>query len=246
MIPTPSPRTTAAGLLAVVAAAMASPPPVGADRYVATNGPRWLVLVDDLHLDFRRTGQIRETLAAAVRPIVLSGVLLRLGTSGPSAVRLRADEDTSWNAVTAPLRQVTGNGLKAEDIVRMRDTAAGRRELAARARATVTTARRLLGAAANRPAVLLLVSHGYRTDVPEVSAEITELAALAGRARVPIVVLDPQRDPPAGAAPPGHAALPLAFHHAATETSLALLAQQTGGAAWDGGNSLVTVISRLR
>ncbi len=83
MIPTPSPRTTAAGLLAVVAAAMASPPPVGADRYVATNGPRWLVLVDDLHLDFRRTGQIRETLAAAVRPIVLSGVLLRLGTSGP-------------------------------------------------------------------------------------------------------------------------------------------------------------------
>ena len=74
MTPIPSLRTTAAMLLAVVAAAMASPPPAGADRYVATNGPRWLVLVDDLHLDFRRTGQIRETLAAAVRPIVLSGV----------------------------------------------------------------------------------------------------------------------------------------------------------------------------
>ncbi len=237
-------RTTVAVLVAVVAATTPAPR-VDASR-TPFEATRWLVLVDDLHLDFRRTRQIRGALAAVIRPLVSAGVLLRLQTSGPSAVHVTTDARTTWSQLAGPLRQTTGNGLRAADTVRIRDTRTGRQELVNRARTTVANARALLDTPPDRPAVPLLVSHGYRTDIPEVSAELTELAALAGRARVPIVVLDPRTEDLARAPLPDPATWALALHHAATAASLAALAQQTGGTVWEAGDSLPAVFARLR
>lgn len=103
----------------------------------------------------------------------------------------------------------------------------------------------LVEAEAATPPVLLLVSNGYRTDVPEVSAQLTELAAAAGRARVPIVVLDPQmfgdREPE-----PRILDHELAQHRRAIADSLELLVHDTGGTMWRPFDDVASVLRRLR
>lgn len=207
----------------------------------AVDARRWLVLIDDLHLDFRRTGHIRAAIAAVTRPLLDAGVLAGVRTDGPSFMALTIAPGSPWSVVADAVKRVTGNGLKPSDIIQAPDP----RELVYRARHARLAIETLVGAEAATPPVVLLVSTGYRTDVPEVSAQLTELAAAAGRARVPIVVLDPQLlvDPEPD---PRVTDRELAQHRRATSASLELLAHDTGGTMWQPGDDVASVLRRLR
>jgi hypothetical protein len=225
-------------LLAIAGSGSARP--VVQETHVA-RARRWVVLVDDLHLNFRHTGRIRAAIATVTRPLFDAGLLVGVRTDGPSSLALDLVPGAPWSVMSDALKRVTGNGLKASDIIQ----ASGPRELVYRARHARLALETLVRAEAATPPVLLLVSNGYRTDVPEVSAQLTELAAAAGRARVRIVALDPRLfgdldpDPPV-------VDRELAQHHRALADSLELLVRDTGGTMWRPLDDVASVLRRLR
>lgn len=121
----------------------------------------------------------------------------------------------------------------------------GPRERVYRTRQSVAAVEALLLEAGTRPTVLFLVSNGYGTDVPAVSAHLTEIAALAGRALVPVVVLDPRFVAADAKPPPGVAAIAAQHQQQVTTTTLQRLARDTGGTIWEEGDALSSVLRRL-
>lgn len=215
-------------------------PPAGHQEPQAV-ARRWLVVVDALHLDFTRTGHIRAALAAIVRPMLEGAVLAGVRTLGPSQVALDTPPGAGWDVVAEAIKQVTGNGLKATDIVPMQDAT----ELVARARQTKETLEAFLHEFASPPLVVMLVSNGYRTDAAPVAAELSSMADAAKRAGVPLVILDSSffLDELPSAAPLDS---PIVRHRLALAGSLERLARDTHGALWQPGDSVASVLRRLR
>jgi len=207
---------------------------------------RWLVLIDDLHLDFRATGRLRAAVTAVVRPLVDAGVVVALRTDGPSSIDLSPADATSWPPVAASIKKLTGNALRPSDIVEMLGAPRRSRELVHRAREVEGAITTLLRQTGEGPWALLLVSLGYRTDIPAVSAPVTQVAALAGQARVPVVPLDPRAFGLRADPDPRVSALDLQQHERATAESLRLLARDTGGTVWLEDDTAATVVARLR
>ncbi len=241
------PRGLATALaLAAIAVMSGGRPGARAAQPEGGDAVRWLVLIDDLHLDFRTTGRLRSAVTAVVRPLVEAGLVAALRTDGPSSIALAAADTTSWPLVSASIRKLTGNALKPSDIVGMLGDPRRSRELVYRAREVEGAVTTLLRQVGDAPSALLLVSLGYRTDNPAVSAAITQIAVLAGQARVPIVPLDPRAfgvDVDPG---PGMSTDERAQHERATAESLRLLARDTGGTVWLPDDTAATVAARLR
>lgn len=241
------PRGLATALAIAAFAVMAGGKPgAQAAQPVGSDAVRWLVLIDDLHLDFRTTGRLRSAVTAVARPLVEAGLVVALRTDGPSSFALTAADSMPWPSVAAAIKRLTGNALKPSDIVGMLGTPRRSGELVYRAREVEGAVTTLLRQAGEAPSALLLVSLGYRTDTPAVSAPLTQVAALAGQGRVPLVPLDPRAfglevDPGPGVSP-----LELEQHERATAESLRLLARDTGGTLWLDGDTATSVVARLR
>jgi hypothetical protein len=211
----------------------------GHPRQVASMSPpswpvTWLVLVDDLHLDFRRTGESRKVLTAALDALVLSGDRIVVRSTGPSTLALDLslvdppfDRDRLSAAV---VKRTTGNALKPEDMT----TPRARREVRCRARVTLDALRQLVDAALpiDGATAMLYVSNGYSVGAMDLSAVVEQ----AGRAGAPLYPLDPrphgreQKDP----------------FVRATRDILRELANATGGTWQDDGETLVDYLARLR
>lgn len=220
--------------LGVRPAASAAQPQVAGER-------PWLVLVDDLHLDFRNTGRIRAAVAAVLRPLHDMAGLAAIRSTGPSSLALEVAPGAAWGTLGDAVKRITGNGLKPSDIVQARDV----RELVYRARQTRLAFDALVRDSGGTPPVVLLVSNGFRSDVPQVSEEIAELTAAANRAGAAIVPLDLQPfDAPAP--DPRVSAVVMDQHRQAIAASLDLLARDTGGTLWRAGDDVASVQSRLR
>src|SRR6478752_113911 len=119
----------------------------------------WLIVVDDLHLDFRNTGRIRNTMKTIVAELVLEGDRCAIASTGPSgvAVELTADRLLLDDAI----KKTTGNALKYEDVIA---TASGPVEARYRASIAVATAQEALNNFArlpDGPRALLFISNGY-------------------------------------------------------------------------------------
>ena len=74
-------------MTALIAAILAVAPraTVGAlDRSLAQADYAWLIVVDDLHINFANTGRLRSLLRAAASDLVRDGGLVELRTTGPS------------------------------------------------------------------------------------------------------------------------------------------------------------------
>lgn len=237
--------TTAMLALCLARTSSARSAPNAPSLRLPAHEPCWVVLIDDLHLDFRRTGAIRSAVTAVVRPIFEAGALCAIRSDGPASLALAVSDATSWLTVTGAIKGITGNGLKPSDVMRMLTERGGARELVYRARRTSAAVELLLRGADERPVVLLLVSSGYRTDVSEVSEQLAAVAVMAGQSRVPVVALDPRVFAAEADLRSSVPAIETARHVQATTTSLQLLAHDTEGTVWEEGASLASVVARL-
>lgn len=202
-------------------ASMAPPSPV-----------TWLVLVDDLHLDFRRTGEARKVLKTALDALVQNGDRVVVRSTGPSTLALQltlTDPPSDRDRLSAAVKQTTGNALKPEDTT----TPRARREVRRRARVTVDALRQLVDAAlpVDSATAVLYVSNGYAGRAMELSALVEQ----AGRAGASLYPLDPRPHPRELKDP----------FVLATRGSLRELANATGGTWQDDGEALDHYLGRI-
>lgn len=192
----------------------------------AQRSNRLLVLfVDDLHLEFRSTPRIRELLLRRVLPrLIRDGDSVGLVTTGYSSVAMRPTTDRE--AIVAGLRKITGNGLRADEIV----AAASSDERLRRATIAIATAQGAIHAMAADtlgPNAVIYVSGGYGDE--SVLTDLAELILAANRANVTIHTFDalgvvgPTSEP----SPANEAAWQTYFR--AARDSLRRLADSTGG-----------------
>ena len=106
------------------------PPPAQEGIILPTARPRndaagriFLIIVDDLHLDFRNTGRIRDLFKRISRTLVHEGDMFGIVSTGPSSLAIDLTYDRK--ILDEAIKKITGNGLKPSDIIQGQDGAAG-------------------------------------------------------------------------------------------------------------------------
>src|SRR3954464_9503378 len=97
--------------VAVIAAATL----IAAGLSGAQPAARWLILVDDLHLDFRNTGHLRVLLKTIAAELIRDGDQVAIYSTGPSSVSVAWTSDRS--VVDSVVKKIAGNSLKVSDIL---------------------------------------------------------------------------------------------------------------------------------
>jgi hypothetical protein len=200
---------------------------LAASASVATQQPvTWLIFVDDLHLDFRQTGRISDLVRKIAKTLPADGDLVAMYSCGPSGVSVAPTTERA--VVEAEAKNVTGNGLKPEDIL-----AGGRREVRYR---TQVARSRLLELIASAPfgsrAVIIYVSNGYSTGTP---------APLPDSAPPRIFAIDPRLIE----GPSNLDRVTSPDYWAATRNSLREMAEASGGFAQEENESLDDALARI-
>ena len=80
-----------------------------------TAGRIFLIIVDDLHLDFRNTGRIRDLFKKISRTLVHEGDMFSIVSTGPSSLAI--DPTYDRKILDEAIKKITGNGLKPSDII---------------------------------------------------------------------------------------------------------------------------------
>ena len=158
-------------------------------------GIAWLIVVDDLHIDFRNTGYLRNLLKSIASELFRPADVVAVRSTGPS--RLSIDLTSDRNPLEAAIGQASGSALKLSEILATpaRDRTQRIDEIAYRLKTSLDAASALISEgsqAGNRPKGLLYLSNGYSG---EVSTQLTELARAARRANVTIFAIDPRGVP---------------------------------------------------
>jgi len=128
-------------------------------------GRIFLIFVDDLHLDFRNTGRIRELFKKISNELIHEGDLFGIVSSGPSSIAIDMTYDRK--RLTEALNKISGNGLKPSDIVETPDGSQGPPEVRYRAHvafSTVYDTLKQLEQVHNRRKAFIYVSNGYDFD----------------------------------------------------------------------------------
>jgi VWFA-related protein len=145
------------------------PPPAQEGIILPTARPRndaagriFLIFVDDLHLDFRNTGRIRDLFKRIARTLVHEGDMFGIVSTGPSSLAIDLTYDRK--ILDEAIKKITGNGLKPSDIIQGQDGAQGPAEVRYRAQVAFSTARDLvtqLERINNRRKAVIWVSNGF-------------------------------------------------------------------------------------
>jgi VWFA-related protein len=145
------------------------PPPPQEGIILPTARPRndaagriFLIIVDDLHLDFRNTGRIRDLFKRIARTLVHEGDMFGIVSTGPSSLAIDLTYDRK--VLDEAIKKITGNGLKPSDIIQGQDGAQGPAEVRYRAQVAFSTARDLvtqLERINNRRKAVIWVSNGF-------------------------------------------------------------------------------------
>ncbi len=150
---------------------VAAPPPppaqegiiLPASRPVAdTAGRILLFFVDDLHLDFRNTGRIRELFKKIRTNLLHDGDMWGMVSTGPSSIAIDMTYDPK--RFDEAMNKISGNGLKPSDIIEGPQGAEGPSEVRYRAHVAFSTAYDLMKnmeQVQNRRKALVYVSNGY-------------------------------------------------------------------------------------
>ena len=192
----------------------------------AAIGPvTWLFFVDDLHLEFRNTGRIRDAMRRVVADFVEEGDRFAIRSAGPSGLAVDVTDDRQL--LDAAVKKTTGNALRFDDIM---DAPSGPAEARYRASTALAAAQSMLDNLSLSPtesAVLLYFSNGYsfellpddppsaRSGPPrfnitqaQLRGQLTQLTATAANAAVRIFALDLRTGFADPAAAPSHPAWP--------------------------------------
>jgi VWFA-related protein len=125
-------------------------------------GRIFVFFLDDLHLDFRNTGRIRDLMKKIRETLVHDGDMFAIVSTGPSSIAI----DMTYNIkrLDEAMNKISGAGLRPADILTGGETSEGPSEVRYRAHVAFSTAYDLLGqleAVHNRRKSLVYISNGY-------------------------------------------------------------------------------------
>jgi VWFA-related protein len=150
---------------------VASPPPAPPQEGIIlppsrpTNdaaGRIFMIFVDDLHLDFRNTGRIRELFKKIAKELIHEGDMFGIVSTGPSSLSIDLTYDRK--RLDQAIEKITGNGLAPKDILDVPVGANGPPEVRYRAHVAFSTANDIienLSQIHNRRKAFIYVSNGY-------------------------------------------------------------------------------------
>jgi VWFA-related protein len=166
----------------------APPPPTQEGIILPPSRPRndaagriFLIIVDDLHLDFRNTGRIRDLFKRISRTLIHEGDMFGIVSTGPSSLAIDLTYDRK--ILDDAIKKISGNGLKPSDVIQGAEGAEGPSEVRYRAHVAFSTAYDLLGQlerVTNRRKAVVWVSNGFDFD-PFAESRLGEDPVFGGR-----------------------------------------------------------------
>jgi hypothetical protein len=224
----------------------------------STNTPvTWLIFVDDLHLEFRNTGRLRDAIRTIAAELIHDGDRFAIASSGPSslAVGITTDRQQLADAI----KRATGNALRFDDVM----TPGGAAEARHRVSTALTAMQSMLdnlSPEAAPPVALLFISNGYSYELlpdrgttpplgfgrdvsnAELRAQLSQLTGSAARDSVRIFAIAPSFATVDLAATTAHPDWPA--HHDEMRRSLESISEASGGFAIVDGD-FVTQLRRV-
>jgi VWFA-related protein len=137
------------------------PPKPAADA----SGRIFLIFVDDLHMDFRNTGRIRDLFKKIEKELIHEGDMFGIVSSGPSSIAVDMTYDKK--RLDEAINKIAGNGLKPSDIIDTPSGSQGPPEVRYRAHVAFSTVNDILKnleQVRNRRKAFIWVSEGYDFD----------------------------------------------------------------------------------
>lgn len=148
----------------------APPPPPPAEGIILpparptsdASGRIFIIFVDNLHLDFRNTGRIRDLFSTISKELIHEGDMFGIVSTGPSSLAIELTYDRK--RLDEAIKKIAGNGLKPSEILDVPEGADGPPEVKYRANVAFSTAYDLLKnleQVHNRRKAFIYVSNGY-------------------------------------------------------------------------------------
>jgi VWFA-related protein len=125
-------------------------------------GRVFLLFIDDLHLDFRSTPRTRELINKMLKILIHEGDMFGIVTTGTSSISQQLTYDRQ--ILSSSIERITGNGLKAQEVIQGGQGSNGPTELRHRAHVAFSTAYDLmknLEKLQNRRKAVIYISSGY-------------------------------------------------------------------------------------
>ena len=144
-------------------------------------GRIFLIIVDDLHLDFRNTGRIRDLFKRIATNLIHDGDMFGIVSTGPSSLAIDLTYDRK--VLDDAIKKISGNGLKPSDVIQGAEGAEGPSEVRYRAHVAFSTAEdvlRQLERVTNRRKAVLWVSNGFDFN-PFAESRLGEDPVFGGR-----------------------------------------------------------------
>jgi VWFA-related protein len=150
---------------------LAAPPPAPVQEGIIlppsrpttdASGRIFLIFVDDLHLDFRNTGRIRELFKKIAKELIHDGDMFGIVSTGPSS--LAVDLTYDRKRLDQAIERISGSGLSPKDILETPEGSQGPPEVRYRAHVAFSTAYDMmtnLEQVHNRRKAFIYVSNGY-------------------------------------------------------------------------------------
>lgn len=128
-------------------------------------GRIFIIFVDDLHLDFRNTGRIRDLFKQISKELIHEGDMFAVLSTGPSSLAIDLTYDRK--RLDEAIKKITGAGLRPQEILEGGEGQEGPPEVRYRAHVAFSTAYdmlRNLEQVTNRRKAFVYVSNGYDLD----------------------------------------------------------------------------------
>jgi VWFA-related protein len=150
---------------------VAAPPPPPAQEGIILPPSRptsdaagriFIIFVDDLHMDFRNTGRIKDLFKKISRELIHEGDMFGIVSTGPSSLAIDLTYDRK--RLEAAIGKISGAGLAPKDILMSPEGSQGPPEVRYRAHVAFSTAyeiMRKLEQVHNRRKAFVYVSNGY-------------------------------------------------------------------------------------
>ena len=129
------------------------------------SGRIFMIFVDDLHMDFRNTGRIRDLFKKISKELVHDGDMFGIVSTGPSSIAIDMTYDRK--RLDEAINKISGSGLKPSEIIETPDGSQGPPEVRYRAHVAFSTAYEVLQKMEqvhNRRKAFIYVSNGYDFD----------------------------------------------------------------------------------
>ena len=129
------------------------------------SGRIFMIFVDDLHMDFRNTGRIRDLFKKISKELIHEGDMFGIVSTGPSSIAIDMTYDRK--RLDEAIGKISGAGLKPQEIIETPDGSQGPPEVRYRAHVAFSTAYDILQRMEqvhNRRKAFIYVSNGYDFD----------------------------------------------------------------------------------